>query len=69
MSSGSGEVQLDSEYILNVEPAEFPDGLGLGCERQGSEWIDFSASVTGRIKVSSPEMRKALGGASLGRKA
>lgn len=35
--SSKSEMWLDSENILNVEPAESPDGLDMVCEREGPE--------------------------------
>lgn len=35
MSCRSGETRLDSEYILNEEPAKFSDWLDMGCGERG----------------------------------
>lgn len=34
IGSRNAEMWLESEYILNVEPAEFPDRLHIGCEKK-----------------------------------
>lgn len=39
--SSKGEMRLDCEKILNVEPAEFPDGLYMGWQRGGARMTLF----------------------------
>lgn len=54
---------LESEYILNVEPAEFPDRLHIGCEKKTGVRMTlfFSAWALGGVEVSFPETRKSSG--------